>query len=112
MEHLSREVLADVPNAFQMNFFDQGHQRGPRVPRPRNRPRGAPDLDILFDAQEDMYKVDALFRELQQEIAQLDNNTDALRVLQKIQHKNRDGTRLIRRYLDMHGSSGMFQQPT
>src|SRR5689334_20550161 len=110
MEHLSREILADVPNPFQMNFFDQQHQRGPRVPRPKGRPRGAPDLDILFDAQDDLYKVDALFRTLRAEIDQLPNNTDALRALQKVQHRSGDAYRLVRRYLNMHGSPGMFQQ--
>lgn len=106
MNHLSSERYSDVPTGFQMNYLDTQHQRGPRVPRPRNKPRGAPDLDILFDVQEDLYKANAEFRKLRQHIT----DPDTIRALNRVLNQVNNAARLTNRYLKMHGSEGMFEQ--
>jgi hypothetical protein len=90
---------------FSQQFFNPS-QKGPHVPRPHGRPRGAPDLDILFDAQDDIYKAHDLLKRLRSEL----DDEDLVRLLNKGLDQVGNTARLVRRYLSMHGSEEMFEQ--
>jgi hypothetical protein len=90
---------------FSQNFFNPS-EKGPHVPRPKGRPRGAPDLDILFDAQDDIYKAHDSLKKLR---SQLDDD-DLVRLLNKGLDQVGNTARLVRRYLAMHGSEEMLKQ--
>jgi hypothetical protein len=94
---------------FNQNFFDPGKQPAPHVPRPKGRPRGAPDLDILFDAQDDIYKAHDSFKKLRRSVDAL-GEEEVLRDLNRAIDQVGNTARLIRRYLAMHGSQDMFNQ--
>lgn len=94
-----------MASGFDQNFFGD-KSPNPHVPKPKGRPRGAPDLDILFDAQTDIYKAHASFKKLRASI----DDDDVLRELNRAIDQVGNTARLIRRYLGMHGSQEMFQQ--
>lgn len=100
------KTSAGAPNLWGTSPFNQQGGGGGGVPRPKRPPRAVPDTDIIFDAQDALWKAIEHFRNLN-----LPDDDDLQSDIGKLKRQVEYAYRDIRRFLAIHGGNDPTQTP-